>query len=110
MKFLKKLLLLTILLFFSINILFPQNLTAMEIAQNFAFVLSHKNTINQVVAINSNSLSAGLIDSDIALFLSEYAKTLRENNPKLSDKQIEQIITAYFEVWKKNHITQQNKI
>ena len=110
MKILKKLLLLTILIFFSINILFPQNLTAMEIAQNFAFVLSHKNTINQIVTINSNSLSAGLIDSDITLFLSEYAKTLRENNPKLSDKQIEQIITTYLEVWKKNHTTGQNTI
>lgn len=110
MEFLKKLLLLTILLFFSINVLFPQNLTAMEIAQNFAFVFSHKNTINQIVTINSNSLSAGLIDSDIALFLSEYAKTLRENSPKLSDKQIEQIIMTYFKVWKKKHTTGQNTI
>lgn len=110
MKFFKKLLLLTILIFFSINILFPQNLTAMEIAQNFAFIFSQQNTINQIVTINSNSLSAGLIDSDIALFLSEYAKILRENNPKLSDKQIEQIITDYFEVWKKIHTTQQNTI
>ena len=110
MKFLKKLLLLTTLLFFSINILFPQNLTAMEIAQNCAFVFSQQTFINQIVTTNSNSLSAGLVDSNIVLFLTEYAKTLRETNPNFSDEQIKQIIKTYIEAWEKTHITEQKKI
>ncbi|WP_413853204.1 MFS transporter [Candidatus Ruminimicrobium bovinum] len=110
MTYFKKFILLTILIFFSLNILIPQNLTAMEIAQNFALIFTQKNITNQIVTINSNSLSAGLIDSDIVMFLTEYSKALRENNPELSDKQIEQIITTYLEVWKKNHTTGQNTI
>ncbi len=110
MRHLKKLLLLTILIFFSLNILIPQNVTASVIAQNFRLIFYKNNIINPIIEINSNSLSAGLIDSDIVLFLTEYAKTLRETNPDFSDEQIKQIIKPYIEAWKKTHITGQKEI
>ena len=104
MKHIKKFLTLLTVLTVSLTALFPQNVTAAGIAQNFALMFSQNNIANQVITINSNYLSAGVIDSDIMLFLTEYTKTLRETNPNFSDEQIEHIITAYLETWKQTHI------
>lgn len=104
----KRFLLLTISLFFSLTVLLPQNVTASQIAQNFALMFPQHNIVNQTITINSNSLSTGLIDSDIVLFLTEYAKTLRETNPDFSDKQIEQAVTAYLKTWEKTHNKNEN--
>lgn len=104
MKHIKKFLTLLTVLAVSLTALFPQNVTAAGIAQNFALMFSQNNIANQVITINSNYLSAGVIDSDIMLFLTEYTKTLRETNPNFSDEQIEHIITAYLETWKQTHI------
>ena len=90
--------------------MFPQNVTAEQIAQNFALMFSYNNVASQIVTINSNSLSTGLIDSDIMLFLTEYATTLRETNPAFSDEQIEQIITAYLKTWQETHHNNENKV
>lgn len=109
MTYFRKFILLTILIFFSLNILIPQNVTASVITQNFALIFTQKNIANQIITINSNSLSAGLIDDDIVLFLTEYAKTLRETNPNFSDEQIEQIITTYLETWEKTHINNKHQ-
>ena len=114
MKTIKRFLTLLIAVTFSLTALFPQNVTAEQIAQNFALLFPQNNLVNQTVTINSNSLSTGLIDSDIVLFLTEYAKTLRETNPAFSDEQIEQIITAYLKAWQETHgsneTNKQNKI
>ena len=104
MKNIKKFLTLLTALTVSLTALFPQNVTAAGIAQNFALMFSQNNISGQIITIKSNCLSAGLIDSDIMLFLTEYAKTLRETNPSFSDEQIEQIIAAYLETWKQTHI------
>ena len=103
MKIIKRFLTLLIAVTFSLTTLFPQNVTAAQIAQNFALLFPQNNIVNQTITINSNSLSTGLIDSDIVLFLTEYAKTLRETNPAFSDEQIEQIITAYLKAWQETH-------
>ena len=103
MKYVKKFLTLLLSIFFTLTVLFPHNITAEQIAQNFVLIFSPTDVANKIITINSNSLSTGLIDSDILLFLSEYTKTLRENNPDFSDEQIKKIITAYFEAWKKTH-------
>jgi MFS family permease len=113
MKIIKKFLTLLIAVTFSLTALFPQNVTAAQIAQNFALLFPQNNLVNQTVTINSNSLSTGLIDSDIVLFLTEYAKTLRETNPAFSDEQIEQIIISYIKTWHETHgnnETKQDKI
>lgn len=113
MKIIKKFLTLLIAVTFSLTALFPQNVTAEQIAQNFALLFPQNNLVNQIVTINSNSLSTGLIDSDIVLFLTEYAKTLRETNPAFSDEQIEQIIISYIKTWHETHgnnETKQDKI
>lgn len=113
MKIIKKFLTLLIAVTFSLTALFPQNVTAAQIAQNLALLFTQNNFAGQTITINSNSLSAGLIDSDIVLFLTEYAKTLRETNPAFSDKQIEQIIISYIKTWHKTHgnnETKQDKI
>lgn len=104
MYYFKKILTLIITITFSLTVIIPQNATAAEIFQNFALLFTQTNVVNQIVTINSNSLSAGLIDSDIMLFLTEYAKTLRETNPNFSDEQIAQIITVYLKTWKQTHI------
>ncbi len=103
MKILKRFITSIIVLTFSLTVIIPQNVTAAGIAQNFSLIFS-QNYSNQIITINSNSLSAGLIDYDIMLFLTEYAKTLRETNPNFSDEQIKQIITAYLKTWKETHI------
>ena len=104
MYYFKKLLTLIITITFSLTVIIPQNATAAEIFQNCALLFTQTNVVNQIVTIDSNSLSAGLIDSDIMLFLTEYAKTLRETNPNFSDEQIAQIITVYLKTWKQTHI------
>ena len=91
MKYIKKILILTLTIFFSLSTLVPQNVTAAAIAQNFVSMLEQQSLTQQTIAINSNCLSAGLIDEDISMFLMEYAKALRQTNPRFSDKQIEQL-------------------
>ncbi len=108
MHYLKKFLTLITGITFSLTVIIPQNVTAAGITQNFTLIFP-QTISNQVITINSNYLSAGLIDSDIMLFLTEYAKTLRENNPDFSDKQIEQIITAYLKTWKQTHINNETE-
>ena len=103
MNIFKRLLTLIIATTFSLTILIPQNVTAAGISQNFTLMFTQTNITNQIITTNSNSLSAGLIDSNIVLFLTEYAKTLRETNPNFSDEQIAQIITAYLKIWEQTH-------
>ena len=110
MKTIRRFLTLLIAVTFSLTALFPQNVTAEQIAQNFALMFFSNNVTNQIITTNSNSLSTGLIDSDIMLFLTEYATTLRETNPAFSDEQIEQIITAYLKTWQETHSNTENKI
>ncbi len=104
----KKILSLTLSLIFSLTTLLPQNVTAAQIAQNIVLLFPQNNITEQITKINSNSLSAGLIDADIVMFLTEYAKTLKETNPNFSDKDIEQIIKTYLKTWKDTHNNNKN--